>query len=107
MTFSLNPFIVRRRTCSDRVIYACTNVLGPDGTTFNELCSGFSASTGLDLTATEDNYLGTNGATQLPPGDYTFTITATAPDGVTTETADFTWTLVDPCDNLDTFTPTT
>ena len=82
----MKPFTVVRSDCADRVMYAC-GVNGPDEYNYSALCTGFTSANGLALTATQDNYLGINDAIQLPTGDYTFIITATAPDGTTTRTA--------------------
>ena len=92
--FTLTPFTVEPSVCDDSTItYTCTGVSGPDAGDYSGLCTGWTypadANGNLGLTANPADKDGT-----LPPGVYTFTITATGLDGQT-ETGTFTWTLSD------------
>ena len=97
--------------CDDTVIYTCTGVTGPNssgttvtyaaGTYPGDLCS-LNGDNKLIVTAGPSNYVTTNdAAVSMPPGTYTFTITATteAASGITAETrtTTVTWELTDPC----------
>ena len=97
--------------CDDTVIYTCSSVTGPDssgttvtyaaGTYPGDLCT-LNGENKLIVTAGPTNYLSTTTPSlSMPPGTYTFTITATTEPAsgitATVRTTTVTWTLTDPC----------
>lgn len=108
-TVTLTPFETVPAGCAVELTYECTGVVAPDGSDVTAtLCAPAPGETaGPDPSAGEVKLQAAYadiGA--LPPGAYTFTITASSKDGTATATGPFTWTLEDPCDELDTFEPT-
>ena len=96
--FTVTPFTTAPDLCAPTVVYTCTGVLGPDSlTTYDQLCAGWDPAPvsggNLSLTASASD------KADLPPGVYTFTITATDLSGATTD-GSFTFTLVDKCQDL-------
>ena len=96
--FNLTPFTTAPALCEPTVVYTCTGVLGPDSvTTYDDLCDGWVSDPvsggNLSLTASASD------KATLPPGVYTFTITATDLSGATTD-GSFTYTLTDKCQDL-------
>ena len=95
--FTVTPFTTAPALCAPTVVYTCTGVLGPDSvTTYDTLCDGWDpdpAGGNLSLTASASD------KDTLPPGVYTFTITATDLSGATTD-GSFTFTLTDKCQDL-------
>ena len=74
--FTVTPFTAAPALCADTVVYTCTGVLGPDGeTAYDSLCDDWDpapvAGGNLSLTASASD------KATLPPGVYTFTVTAT------------------------------
>ena len=103
--FVLTEFEIMPELCQDRIVYTCTGVTVSFVTTddFNYLCDGWVDGSPSEA-PTFDGMLGLTALVSdfedgiLPPGDYTFTITGTAPVSGTTTTSIFVWTLLDPCE---------